>query len=61
MFRHTFSDIINSVVNSKLKLEKITEPDSRKKHKGDPWYNLWEFTPKLMNNFPPTIILKARK
>lgn len=61
MFRHTFSDIINSVVNSKLKLEKIIEPDSRKKYKGDPWYNLWEFTPKLMNNFPPTIILKARK
>lgn len=60
-FDHTFSDIINSIVNSKLKIEKVIEPDSRKKYKGDPWYSLWDFNKKMMYYFPPTLIIKTRK
>jgi len=60
-YNHTFSDITNAIVNSKLSIEKVIEPDSRKKHKGDPWYGVWGFTQKMMNYFPPTIIFKTRK
>lgn len=60
-YNHTFSDITNAIANSGLNIEKVIEPDSRKKYQGDPWYGLWDFTPKIMNNFPPTIIFKARK
>lgn len=60
-YNHTFSDIINAVINSKLKIEKVIEPDSRKKYKGDPWYGIWDFTKEMMKKFPPTIIIKSRK
>jgi 2-polyprenyl-3-methyl-5-hydroxy-6-metoxy-1,4-benzoquinol methylase len=60
-YNHTFSDIINAVVSSGLRIEKIIEPDSRKKHKGDPWHGLWDFKKKMMSYFPPTIIFKSIK
>jgi len=61
MYHHTFSDITNAVANSGLNIEKVIEPDSRRKYKGDPWYGLWDFNPKMMSYFPPTIIFKTRK
>lgn len=60
-FDHTFADITNAVVNSGLNIEKVIEPDSRKRYKGDPWYGLWDFNKKMMSYFPPTIIFKTRK
>lgn len=60
-YHHTFSDITNALIGSKLNLEKVIEPDSRKRHKGDPWYGLWSFTKKKMGYFPSTIIIKTIK
>jgi|SRR3989344_941790 len=60
-YDHTFSDITNAIVNSGLHIEKVVEPDSRKKYKGDPWYGIWDFTKKMMEKFPPTIIFKTSK
>ena len=60
-YYQTFSDIINALIDSGLKIQRVVEPDSRKKHKGDPWYGLWQFKLKLMKYFPPTIIFKAVK
>ena len=60
-FDHTFADITNAIVNAGLQIEKVIEPDSRKRYKGDPWYGLWDFNPKMMGYFPPTIIFRTRK
>jgi ubiquinone/menaquinone biosynthesis C-methylase UbiE len=60
-YTHTISEIYNTLVDSGFKVEKIIEPDSRKRYKGDPWYGLWDYTPKLLKMVPPTIIFKARK
>ena len=60
-YNHTFSDITNAIISSGLNIEKVIEPDSRKKYKGDPWYGLWDFTKKMMDQFPPTIIFEGRK
>jgi len=61
MYTHTVSYLYNSLVDSGFIVERIIEPDSRKKHKGDPWYKLWHYKPKILNMFPPTIIFKCRK
>jgi len=60
-YQRKISDIFNSLVNSNFFIEKMIEPDSRKKYPGDPWQGLWEYKPKLLKLFPPTIIFKARK
>lgn len=61
LYYRKISDIINTFIKSNFKIEKVLEPDSRKHHKDDPWYNIWEFTPKLMKYLPPTIIFKVKK
>ncbi len=61
MYRHTVSDLHNIVVKAGLIVEKIIEPDSRKRYSYDPWYNLWDYKLKALKIFPPTIIFKARK
>lgn len=55
------SDIFNWLVDAGFTVEKILEPDSRKRHKGDPWYGLWDYKKKILDIIPPTIIFKARK
>lgn len=60
-YLHTVSGLVNEIVDSGLVLEKIIEPDSRKKYKGDPWHGLWDYKPKLLKMVPPTIIFKAIK
>ena len=60
-YTHTISELFNLLIKARFFVEKIIEPDSRKKHKGDPWYNLWDFTAKRLKMLPPTIIFKARK
>ena len=60
-YERTFSEITNALITSKLIIEQVIEPDSRKHYKKDPWYNMWHFTPKLMKYLPPTIIFKCRK
>jgi len=61
MYNHTVSELFNTLIKAGLNVEQILEPDSRKKYKGDPWYGLWDYSPKNMNKVPPTIIFKCRK
>lgn len=60
-YDHTVSELYNLLAESGLRVEKILEPDSRKRYPYDPWYGLWDYTPKLLKLLPPTIIFKARK
>lgn len=61
MYTYTISDLFDALAKASFKIEKMIEPDSRKKHKGDPWYGLWEFNLKFLKAVPQTIIFKARK
>ncbi len=56
MYTHTMSELHNLLVNSGFQVEKIIEPDSRKKHSLDPWYGLWDYKPKFLKMFPPTAL-----
>jgi ubiquinone/menaquinone biosynthesis C-methylase UbiE len=60
-YTHTVSELFDALIKSGLTVERLIEPDSRKKYKDDSWYNLWDFTKKRMSMFPATIIFKARK
>ncbi len=60
-YKHTVSELYNILIQSGFLVERILEPDSRKKYTYDPWYGLWNYTPKFLKMFPPTIIFKARK
>jgi len=61
MYDHTVSEIYDNIIESGFAVERIIEPDSRKRYKCDPWYGLWDYTPKLLKMVPPTIIFKCRK
>jgi SAM-dependent methyltransferase len=62
VYDHTVSELFNTLLQAGLSVEKIIEPDSRKRYKGDLWYGLWNYyLPKFMNKAPPTIIFKSRK
>lgn len=61
MYTHTISELHNKLVKSGFVVEKIIEPDSRKRYTFDPWYGLWDYTPKFLKMFPPTIIFKCKK
>jgi ubiquinone/menaquinone biosynthesis C-methylase UbiE len=60
-YYYTVSQVINALVDSGLLIEKMIEPDSRKRSRDDPWYGKWQYRPKLLNKIPATVILKARK
>ena len=60
--RRTVSDYFNTAVEAGFIVEKMIEPDSRKRYPYDPWYGLWnDYTPQLMEKMPATIIFKCRK
>ena len=61
IYNHKISDIYGMLVKAGFQVEEIIEPDSRKKYPYDPWYGLWDYTPKYLKFFPPTIIFKTRK
>ncbi len=61
MYNHTISELYDTLINSGFNVERIIEPDSRKRYKYDPWYGIWDYTPKYLKMFPPTIIFKGRK
>jgi len=61
MYNHTVSELFNALIDSGFVVEKIIEPDSRKKYPKDPWYNIWDYKPANLKKAPPTIIFKARK
>lgn len=61
IYSHTLSELHNNLVNSGFIIEKMLEPDSRKRYNYDPWYGRWDYAPKYLKMFPPTIIFKCRK
>jgi len=61
MYTHSVSELFNALVDAGFVVERIIEPDSRKRYPYDPWYGLWDYTPKLLAIVPPTIIFKCRK
>ena len=61
MYTHTISELYDILINSGFNVERIIEPDSRKRYKEDPWYGLWDYNPKFLKLFPPTIIFKSIK
>lgn len=61
-YAHTIGEYYDLLMKAGFSIEKIIEPDSRKKYLYDPWYGLWNFyTSKIMNMVPPTVIFKTRK
>lgn len=61
MYNYTISQVVNGLLDAGFKIEKMIEPDSRKRYKGDPWYGLWDFNPRFMKFIPHTLIFKVRK
>lgn len=57
----TVSDIFNLLIDAGFIVERIIEPDSRKKYPSDAWYGKWNNTPELLQKLPATIIFKSRK
>ena len=61
-YHHTMSEIINPLIESGFILEKMIEPDSRKKNIGDYWLsNQSKKRINTMKFIPSTIIFKAIK
>ncbi|HLC78094.1 MAG TPA: class I SAM-dependent methyltransferase [Candidatus Nanoarchaeia archaeon] len=60
-YRRNIGELHNTLVDAGFFVERIIEPDSRKRYSYDPWYGLWDYTPELMKMVPATIIFKARK
>ncbi|MCA1849780.1 MAG: methyltransferase domain-containing protein, partial [Acidobacteria bacterium] len=57
----TVSDYFNLLVEAGFIVERMVEPDSRRRYPYDPWYGLWGNTPERLRLFPATIIFKSRK
>ena len=60
-YKHTIGKIYDVLMKANFLVERIIEPDSRKHYPYDPWYNLWDYKPKLLKMVPPTIIFKCIK
>ncbi len=60
-YNRTVGDLFNWLIKAGFQVERIIEPDSRKKNKGDYWYGLWDYKKKALSTMPPTMIFKARK
>lgn len=60
-YTHTIEELFNNLIKAGFIVEALIEPDSRRKYKDDPWYNMWDFTKKRLSILPATIIFKARK
>ncbi len=58
---HTISDYCDLLFRTGFVVERLVEPDSRKRYACDPWYGLWETTPERCAKIPQTIIFKCRK
>lgn len=60
MFNHTVSELFNTLIESGFEVTKMLEPKQDNKNP-DPWRNLWDYTPDMVKNIPPSIIFKAVK
>ena len=60
-YDRTVSELFDALTRAKFVVERIIEPDSRKRYKEDSFYGVWDYKKKAMSMMPPTIIFKARK
>lgn len=62
MYRYRISDLHNALVDAGFVVERLIEPDSRKRYDYDPWFGRWGvYLPKVLDLVPPTLIFKAVK
>jgi len=59
--RRTVSDYFNTLVEAGFRVERMVEPDIRPVDADDPKNHIWNFTPRLLELFPATLIFKSRK
>ena len=59
--KRTISDYFDLLTQTGFVIERLVEPDSRKRYACDPWYGLWETTPERCERIPQTIIFRCRK
>lgn len=57
----TISDYFDLLTQTGFVVERLVEPDSRKRYACDPWYGLWDTTPEWCAKLPQTIIFKCCK
>jgi len=57
----TIGDLFNLQVEAGFVVERMLEPDSRKRYTGDRWYGLWDNSPERLALIPGTIVFKSRK
>ena len=62
LYRYRISDLHDGLVDAGLTVERVIEPDSRKRYAYDPWFGRWGvYVPRVLDMVPPTIIFKATK
>ncbi len=62
MYRYRIGDLHNALVDAGFVVERLIEPDSRKRYAYDPWFGRWGvYLPKVLDLVPPTVIFKAVK
>jgi len=62
MYRYRIGDLHNALVDAGFVVERLIEPDSRKRYDHDPWFGRWGvYLPKVLDLVPPTLIFKAVK
>ena len=57
----TVSEYLNTLLESGFQIERLVEPDSRKRYTCDPWFGQWGLTADVLAKMPATMIVKARK
>jgi ubiquinone/menaquinone biosynthesis C-methylase UbiE len=57
----TISDYFDLLIQTGFIVERLIEPDGRKRYACDPWYGLWDTTPERCAKIPRTIIFRCGK
>ena len=57
----TVSDYFNNLLEAGFTVDRIMEPDIRPVDADDPQNHLWNYTPRMYELFPATLVFKSRK
>ncbi len=62
IYRYNVGDLHEALVEAGLVVQRVIEPDSRKRYSYDPWFGRrGVYFPKILDMVPPTIIFKSVK
>ena len=62
IYRYNVGDLHEALVEAGLVVQRVIEPDSRKRYSHDPWFGRRGlYFPKILDMVPPTIIYKSVK